>query len=301
MDKNNRLLKYIVCICIIIVVYIIYNNYSRDLYNNDVFLYLNYNIDDNKYIIDRDNDDEFKKIVSNIQSKKKLYYSNIILITSKIIVSDNSLSNVQNRSVYSTETRYSQTIESIESIRKYIPNVCIFLIDNSHFNDKHIYMYNKLYELCDFFINPYKNIDLDYYTNVNKYKSIAEGYQIIYFLDVFNQLKIKYNNFFKISGRYYINNSFNINNYLSNDIIFSNDKSLVYLFYYTCFYKISSDNFYMYLNAYKIIYLNRDNTEFVERDIEYILPKLIKLENIKLITELGITQRISISGGESNI
>ena len=57
----------------------------------------------------------------------------------------------------------------------------------------------------------------------------------------------------------------------------------------------------MYLNAYKIIYLNRDNTEFVERDIEYILPKLIKLENIKLITELGITQRISISGGESNI
>jgi hypothetical protein len=301
MDKNNRLLKYVVCICIIIVGYIIYNNYCRDLYDNEVFLYLDYNIDNNKYIIDRNDDDEFKNIVLNIHSKIKSYYPNIILITSKIIVSNNSFSNVEYRSVYSTEIRYSQTIDTIKSIRKYIPNVCIFLIDNSHFDNEHVYMHKNLNRLCDFFINPRKNTDLDYYTNVNKYKSIAEGYQIIYFLDIFNQLRIKYDNFFKISGRYYINNLFDINNYMTNNIIFSNDKSLDYLFYYTCFYMISSDNFDRYVNAYKVIYLNKDNTEFIEKDIEYILPVLIKLENIKLITELGITQRISISGMEYNI
>jgi hypothetical protein len=301
MDKNNNLLKFILFIYFIVIGYIIYNNYVRDLYNNDIFSSLDYNINNNKYIINRNDDDEFKNIVIDIQSKINYYYPNIILITSKIIVTDNSFSYTANRSTYSCETRFNQTIDTITSIRTYIPNACIFLIDNSNFDEKYIYMHNKLNEMCDFFINPNNNTELDYYTNINKYKSIAEGYQIMYFLDIFNQLNIKYDRFFKITGRYYLNNSFNFNNYLSNDIIFSNDLSLNYIYYYTCFYMISYDKFNMYVNAYKIIYLNINNIDFIQNDIEYNLPQLIKLENIKLIPELGVTQRISVSGQVSNI
>jgi hypothetical protein len=301
MDKNNNLFKFIICIYLIIIGYIIYINYNNESYNNDVFSSLDYNISDNKYVINRNDDDEFKNIVSNVQSKINSHYSNIVLITSKIIVSENSFSYVPNRSAYSIETRYNQTIDTITSIRTYIPNTCIFLIDNSNFDEKYIHMHNKLNEICDFFINPLNNTELDYYTNINKYKSIAEGYQIIYFLDVFNQLNVKYDRFFKISGRYYLNNSFNINNYLSNNIIFSKDLSLNYIYYYTCFYMIPHDKFKMYVDAYKIIYLNINNIDFIQNDIEYNLPQLIKLENIKLIPELGVTQRISVSGQESNI
>ena len=66
MDKNNNLFKFIICIYLIIIGYIIYNNYNNESYNNDVLLSLDYNINDNKYIVDHSNDDEFKNIVFNI-------------------------------------------------------------------------------------------------------------------------------------------------------------------------------------------------------------------------------------------
>jgi hypothetical protein len=161
-------------------------------------------------------------------------------------------------------------------------------------------MYNKLNRLCDVFINPINDKKLNYYTDKNLYKSIAEGYQIMYFLDIFKQLDIKFDRFFKISGRYYLNDTFNYNKYLNNDIIFSNnDKWGIY--YYTCFYMIPYTKFNLYENAYKIIYNNIKNIELVQNSIEYILPHLIGLDNIKLVDYLGVTQRIAIRDEISDI
>ena len=292
MDKNNNIFNIFIWVYILLICYIIYNKYSFELFD---FSMLNYEIDNIKYV--EKNNEEFNDILSKIRQKTKTYYPNIVLITSKIIVSRIRFDYVENRSIYSTETRYEQTLDTIESIRKNIPDVCIFLIDNSNLD---IDMYNKLNKLCDVFINPINDKKLKYYTDRNIYKSIAEGYQIMYFLDLFKQLDIKFDRFFKISGRYYLNDTFNYNKYLNNDIIFSNnDKWGIY--YYTCFYMIPYSKFNLYEKSYKILYNNINNTELVENSIEFILPSLIGFENIKLVDHLGVTQRIAVRDEISDI
>ena len=301
MNKNTKYIIYFSLFLIIgLIYYNIYYNVTKTNDNN-IFNNLNYNINNSSYLINRLNNEEFNYILNKSKLKVKSNYTNIVLITSKIIVSRNIFSYISTRSIYSIETRYKQTIETIESIRKNIPDVCIFLIDNSNFENRYIYMHNELNKLCDIFINPLNNKELNYYTDINKYKSIAEGYQIMYFLDIFNQLNIKYDHFFKISGRYYLNNSFDYNNYKTNDIIFSNDRKLSMLYYYTCFYMIPYSKFILYVNAYKIIYNNIENTELIEQNIEYVLPMLIKLKNIRLIDNLGVTQRIAVRDEISDI
>lgn len=208
MDKNNIIFAIYACIFIGLITYIYHvennkkskNNILIKNNNNDsnnVFNNLNYKINNNNFIINRSNDIEFNHILHTTKRKLQEYHPNIVLITSKIIVSTNVFSYISTRSIYTTETRFKQTIETIESIRKNIPNACIFLIDDSNFETNFVYMHTKLHELCDVFINPLHDKDLHYYTNVNKYKSIAEGYQIIYFLDIFTQLNIKFDRFLR--------------------------------------------------------------------------------------------------------
>jgi hypothetical protein len=300
MDKNNIIYIISTFIFIGLIIFYFQNNKKskNNIIYNDIFDNLNYKISNNNYIIDRYNDNEFNHILYTTKRKLQQYYPNIILITSKIIVSTNVFSYISTRSVYTCETRFKQTIETIESIRKYIPNACIFLIDDSNFETNFVYMHRKLYELCDVFINPLYDKDLHYYTNINKYKSIAEGYQIIYFLDIFTQLNIKFDRFFKISGRYYINKSFDFNNYINDDMIFSLYEDKVY---YTCFYMISYNKFYLYKNAYNIYYLNKNDDIFLELSVEISLPYLLKYNNIKLIKNLGITKRLAINDNINDI
>src|SRR4051812_39694939 len=100
---------------------------------------------------------------------------NITIINSKIIVSDNPFSYTTTRSIYSTEERYKQTIDTINSVKKYIPNNFIIMIDNSDLNNE---MKNYFIENVDIFINPYNNIYLKYDTDNNECKAISELSQI---------------------------------------------------------------------------------------------------------------------------
>jgi hypothetical protein len=306
MDKiliYKNYIYFLICIIFIILYFNNSNNkYFKDNNNNEkLFDELNYKLTDNKYIIDRSYDNEFSYNLQKIKSKIKSSYKNIILITSKIIVSFSIFSYISVRSIYTIEQRFNQTKNTIKSIRKNIPDVCIFLIDNSNFENGYIYIHQELKSLCDVFINPLHDNDLNYYTNINKYKSIAEGYQIMYFLDIFNNLNLNFDRFFKISGRYYLNDTFNYDNYITEKIIFSRDRKLNFIYYYTCFYMIPKSKFNLYINSYKIFYNNKDNEKLVEQNIEYILPMLIKLENIKLVDNLGITQMIAVRNEISDI
>jgi hypothetical protein len=309
MSNNKITIIYnILLIFIIIFIYFIKSKIMIIIDNNNIIKKLNTTIDKNinintKYIINRDNDNEFNTIIKNIKIKK--FYQNIVIITSKIIITNSNYKNL-----YTHNDRYNQTIETINSIKKYIPDVCIFLLDNSDFSD--IDMINELYNKCDVFINPKLNKKLEYYTNNYPHKGISEAYQIIYLLDIINNIDIKYNNLFKISGRYIINDTFNINIFNNENINFkkiSTDYSLfdsnyysslfkISYRYYTSFYKISYNNILLYINSYKIIIKNIKN-KIINTDIEILLPYLIKIENIQLLEHIGITQNIA-SGNVSN-
>ena len=141
-----------------------------------------------------------------------------MFINSKIIVSDTSFSYVKKRSIYSRQERMTQTINTIKSIRKYIPDAHIVLLDNSVFN---ILEHNILEQLTDTFINITDNNVLNYFTDVFQYKAFGEISQQLQFFELF--LKKDYSktkNFFKITGRYELNEEFDYNQYDNNLNIF---------------------------------------------------------------------------------
>ena len=124
-------------------VYIVFNlNYDNELgninINNQKESYTINNNSDNKIklyknesiIITCSNFNENNNIfISNLQ----YYYNNsynVVLITSKIYVSNKPLTYINTRSIYSSEQRLNQTLETINSIKKYIPNYFIVLFFN---------------------------------------------------------------------------------------------------------------------------------------------------------------------------
>jgi hypothetical protein len=258
---------------------VIYFNSFWDNYFNDTI--------DNSYKIE-----ENKNI--NLQNK------NVVLITSKIYVSDKKFSYIDKRSIYTSKQRFEQTIETITSIRINIPNSYIILFDNSIFDNN----YKKILENnVDTFINITDDETLNFYTNHYEYKAFSDITQQLSFYNSFfkNVDMNSFQNFFKISGRYSINDNFNFNNFDNQYNIFKkNTEVLDRDYYYTCFYKLNSN----ILNEYFIKLQNLlDNKNLYENnysDLEVILPKLF-IDRISLVENLGITQRIAIFDRSENI
>ncbi len=226
---------------------------------------------------------------------------NIVLITSKIYVSQNKLNYIDKRSIYSKDERFEQTLNTIVSIKKYIPNYFIVLIDNSDFTNEE---YNKLLSEVNLFLNIKNNKKLDYYTNESEFKSYAEISQTITALYYIKALCNRFNllNFFKITGRYTINETFNFNQIISNKFnIFKINKNIKDREYiYTCFYKITNTYFNNYINHIEKIYNEiQSSNKYDNLDLETYLPK--NIENKQLINNLGITQNISVWHDNSNI
>ena len=222
---------------------------------------------------------------------------NIVIITSKIIVSDNKLNYANNRSIYSSDERFTQTLNTIDSIKNNIPNYYIILLDNS---DLDITKVKILNESVDIFINLTSDKKLNYYTNISKYKAYGEIYQTKIILDVISNLinlnKLNILNLFKITARYIINKNFNYDNYNNNYNIFKLNTNVTNRkYYYTCFYKISNNNFTYYFNIINELFYDivvKKTIIYNEIDLEVFFPK--KLNQFKIINELGITQNISV-------
>ena len=221
--------------------------------------------------------------------------TNCIIITSKIIVSNNKLTYIDTRSIYTKEERLQQTINTIYSIKKNFSNYYIILVDNSNFDE---YCYNKLNNLVDIFINIVDNNEYNYFTDIDKQKGSGDLYQLNIALKYIIDNNLKFNNIFKLSGRYIINSTFNISDYNNDYNIFKKNLNVTDREYiYTSFFKIyfSNINEIYDLNKYLI-----KNITGKKIDIETMLYKNIK-SNKKLILNLGITQNIAVWKDTSNI
>ena len=264
---------------------LIYNKKQDYFYTIEPKIYFN-NFWDNYFLKNKIHNQT--KIIDNYTNK------NLVLITSKIIVSKSPFTYSTKRSIYTKEQRFIQTINTIKSVRKHIPNSYIVLIDNSLFNNIE---YENLFLLTDYFINITNNVKLNYYTNEYPIKLFAELMQQLCFYEEFiKKIDInKIRNFFKISGRYFINNKFDYNNFDNDYIIFK--KNLQVLdrdYYYTSFYKINSNKILDYFEILKNIENEKEKYSSTNNvfDFEVVLPN--KINDKKLINCLGITQLISV-------
>lgn len=182
---------------------------------------------------------------------------NIIVITSIInIPNDKPFSYTHIMSVYNREERFEQTKCTIKTIKDKIPDNKILLIECSDLNHE-----EKEYieENVDYFINLYRNDELK-----NKIfglsKSMGENTLLLNAINYLKENNIIYENFYKMSGRYWLTDNFNYNNFDNEKITYVSEKSNK-LNIYTIFYKLN----YKYINLY--VKFIQDNMNLLEQCI----------------------------------
>lgn len=218
-----------------------------------------------------------------LELKEKINCDNLVLITSKIYVSNQKFDYVSKRSIYTKDERLQQTLNTIDTVRKYIPNSYIVLVDNSIFKIDEI---NLLNDKVDKFINIINNEKVNNFTDKNVVKAYGEIAQTKQALDFINV--DKFNNFFKISGRYLVNETFNINDYLIDDNVFKIE-NLNKKIYHTFLYKICPKKFNNYVSTINKLF----ETEGLNEPYEIILPKYLNYD-FSLIKNLGMTKNVSV-------
>jgi len=138
----------------------------------------------------------------------------IFIITSVINTGNTPWSYTGMRSCYTKEERLGQTLNTINSIRKLNDNSLILLVECSDIDES---ITNILKSSVDFFIQTYDNPDVRYACVDTNKKGFGEVMKLEQACKFIKNNYIKFNRLFKISGRYYLNESFNKNNYDTND------------------------------------------------------------------------------------
>lgn len=142
---------------------------------------------------------------------------NIIFVSSVIHTPNIPFSYIDTRSIYNSKERFEQTKKTLDSIKK-IPNSIIFIVECSPLeNEEKEYLINY----SDIFVNLYELNDTNINNNVYSLsKSLGEGTLTIYALNYLIRNNIQFDNFYKLSGRYWLNSNFNYE-------LFNNDKIVV--------------------------------------------------------------------------
>lgn len=141
----------------------------------------------------------------NLTPYHSVPYKNLVLVTSVIHTVPQPLSYGQ-RSVFSHEERYEQTIKTIASVRKHTPNAHIVLVEGSTLTqDEHT---GYLTAGCDLVMEAPASVKV----HVNgPYKSVGEIQLLLWALSRFHLSSFK--TITKISGRYIILDTFQWDKY----------------------------------------------------------------------------------------
>ena len=141
---------------------------------------------------------------------------NLVLITSVINTPKTPLSYSSIRSVYTRDVRFDQTKKTIKSIKEKIPNCKIMIVECTDFTEDE----KQYFDIeCDYILNLFNNIELC--KNIfGLSKSLGEGTMTIEALKYIIDNNLEYDNLFKISGRYWLSENFNYNNFKNNNIVF---------------------------------------------------------------------------------
>jgi len=218
---------------------------------------------------------------------------NIILITSLINPPDLPFSYINKRSIYTSETRFEQTKKTIESVKKNIPEYYIIFIEASLISEHQTeYFQNN----TNYFVNLFQNQRVMH--NINSMsKALGECTLIQTAIDYIVEQKLDYKNFFKLSGRYWINEKFNYDSFNNDYIIvkkINNDINNIV----TILYKLPKNlltEWYNFINNSKEDLLNCIGAEV-------LFARFVNtLNNYVYIDSLGVQGNIAVSGDEINI
>ena len=209
---------------------------------------------------------------------------NVIMITSIINCTSNPLSYYHIRSVFDTYARFEHTLKTINSVRKNIPNAIIVFLECSDLSGENEGIENEIREKVDYFYNFYSNVDIREAVN-SPLKGYGEANLLLAGLNELEKFpEIHYKNIFKLSGRYYLNDNFNIRDFDNEFNNFINWDNSCYS-YCTIFYKIVYYDVRLYKDALSLMISDLKQ----ELSIECCMYKYFK-------TRIQIMKQMNISG-----
>jgi len=216
---------------------------------------------------------------------------NITLITSIINTPDLPLSYIKTRSVYTKEERFEQTKNTIRSIREKIPNNKIMLMECSQLTEEEREYFK---ENTDIFLNIQDTNNQNLIQRMfTPSKALGEGTMTILALTYLFENKVPFQNFFKVSGRYWLNDNFEYALFDNNEI------TIKYINGHienglTSLYKLPYEATQNWID-----YLINSEEDFLNcRGYENIFAQYLKLVKSKKIIEgeIGVSGNISVCG-----
>jgi thymidylate synthase len=214
---------------------------------------------------------------------------NLILITSVINTPNTSLSYSKVRSVFTRKERFEQTKKTIQSIKKHLPNSKIIIVECSHLIEEETsYLKNN----CDYILNLWNKKEL-HGAIFGKSKSLGEGTMTIEALKYIEKLNLEYQYLYKISGRYWLNENFKIEN-IQNNVFKRINKSENNIF--TALYKINKKT------VEKLVFFLINNIENMKKCIGYevLMSQFVINIDKKLVDIIGLSGFVTVCGSEYN-
>lgn len=130
---------------------------------------------------------------------------------------------------FTYDERYSQLLETIDSIKQYLPNSDIFLFDTSddpilpeHVLELNQRVYKAFILENDMVISNMKKAYKDIDANLLHKKTVGELRAMVIMTQILSTQPKKYETVFKISGRYKLNGKFNENRFKQDAIVTGN-------------------------------------------------------------------------------
>ena len=217
---------------------------------------------------------------------------NLVLITSIIYTPNKALSYINTRSVYTPEERFEQTKKTFQTIKEKIPNSKIFLVECSDLNKEQLDYFQTN---SDFFLNLYEFEEL----RENIYsisKSLGEGTMTHCALKYIIEHNIQFDNFIKISGRYWLSENFDYDNFNNDKIIIKyidNNKENGF----TCLYKLPQKYLCDFKHFLENSFINMHNCIGYEVLFSRFLSTLDNSQ-IKSYETIGVSGFLSVTKNE---
>jgi len=202
---------------------------------------------------------------------------NLVLISSVINITKNKFSNGASRSVFGVEDRFNQTIQTIDSCKK-LKNVSVVLAEATEIpKDFESILKSK--------VDQFIQIKDDKTTS--EFKVVTEASLLRSAIDSIDLSK--YDNIFKLSGRYYLNDNFDYS-------IFDNNETCFFMpapplgMASTILYKINSKHYELFLETLDHC-RSLNSAKFIEAEFydkfEHVFSRLPYLRISGLVSDNG--------------
>lgn len=232
-------------------------------------------------------------------------------MTNKNGVFITSAINANNDSVFKPQDRFIQTLRTIETVRERVPNSVIFLVDSS-VTELDVDMKKQIVDKVDYFVDFSKDATLKQIANQPHKDTLQNFSELITLIKAFSVIKNKKlfddcDRIFKISGRYYLTENFDISRHNHNNkfVFFKktlsqfpfvlSKQSLQYMTRTFSFDAALLDTFIGYMKT-MLEHMQETSNDKRYIDMEHSFCKFIPQESIVELGRMGVAGLISKTG-----